>query len=61
METDPRNKTCEGCIWEDQCSGSRCEDYSPANDTEGAFTYYDAVLAENAAEYQAMIEEYLDR
>lgn len=50
-------QTCEGCLWVDQCGqDSRCEDYSTADDGD-AFTYYETVLAENAAEYAELVAE----
>lgn len=53
------NRTCDGCIWYEQCAGTPCDDYSPAScGTE--ITYYESILEENAAEYRKTVLQYVD-
>ena len=50
-------RCCNNCLWYEQCGCSTaCEDYSPI-DEQDAFTYYEAVLVENAAEYSELVAE----
>lgn len=56
-----RLRTCDSCIWCGRCGQeptrlSTCEDYSPVDDRDD-FTYYEMVLAENAAEYADLVSE----
>ena len=48
--------SCKDCIWYDQCGQDEiCKDFSPVDD--GSFTYYEGILAENAAEYAELLAE----
>lgn len=51
-------KTCDGCIWFDQCGADMiCDDYSPADDEVD--TYEDGLRLRREA-YQEMVDEYSD-
>lgn len=52
-------KTCEGCIWYDQCGTDMiCDDYSPVDDNEE--DTYNADLKLRCGVYQETIGEYSD-
>ncbi len=54
----------KNCIWHEQCGSEclgRCEDYSPVDESEGNEEFYWGILAENAQEYEKVIQDYSDR
>lgn len=54
----------ENCIWYEQCGSEccgKCEDYSPADESEENEEFYKGILAENAQEYEKVIQDYSDR
>lgn len=53
------DKTCDGCIWYEQCAGTPCDDYSPIS-CDSTITYYEEILNENAGEYGMVILQYVD-
>lgn len=54
---DEKN-TCQGCYWEDKCSGTRaCEDYTPINDEDSDIAFYNNILRENVQEYEELVKE----
>ena len=53
-------KTCENCLWRDQCpdAGERCEYYDPIEGAENtAIREYHQDLDERHEEYQELIRE----
>lgn len=51
-------RSCESCIWYGQCGDKTpCEDYTSWDDDPLAFTYYESILTENAAEYAGFVAE----
>lgn len=56
-------KTCENCLWRDQCpdAGKRCEYYDPIEGAENiAIREYHQDLDERHEEYQELIREQQD-
>lgn len=51
------DNTCDGCLWADSCDSKlRCEDYTPVG-SEHDVLFYEAILQENAEEYQSLVNE----
>lgn len=53
-------KTCENCLWRDQCpeSGVRCEFYDPVDGAENiALREYKKSLYERSRDYLELLEE----
>lgn len=50
---------CAGCIWEYDCGGVRCEDYSPMDGSD-EISFYESDLKMRVNDYGQMIKEYND-
>lgn len=54
-------RTCQNCLWADQCeSDHACDDYSPADQDGPSLTFYESILRENASLYRLLEADYAD-
>lgn len=59
MHSSQSCKTCEGCIWYDQCGADEiCDDYSPVDDGEVDTYSHDLLVRRDA--YREIMDEYSD-